>query len=901
MSINKKNLSNNMIESKKNLYDFLNNNRHSGSSEKNFTHLTYGEFNGKFEIYENRSEFMDLYKKAIKSGNILNVVEKQNEYSCLVVDIDLSINIYDVEEQPNKLYTKKELKQMIMFYYESINNYIDLTNEEKENNYCFVLEKPLHEKGDKYSNGFHLIFPNICVKYDVRYLIRKFVVNKCKLICMFDYLNLKIEKIIDEQVVSKNGWFMYGSNKPSEEHKYELTYMYNYEETEDNLISYENDYSVDELIDLLSLRKEEYDEAYSNKIKINVDVDQEIHDLRNEGLKKSESKSNSYSYSDSDSDLYILPDKDLIRCLDSLDSSRWDDYDTWIKLCFLFINEGYDIKIFENYSKKSKHYKQNKNDSIINSTKVKNDGGIKTASLIHWVKEDGNEELANELSKKYKMAKIVDNLVSKLTELAEIEDFNINNKDMADLFYSLSPYKYIYNAKLGWYYYNEYNVLIQSEEKEPPFLIEDISTALQKWIVDIIKKIDIQKKGSDEQIKKYRKFYKTFGTKKFVSDCIVFLKSRYNNRDFDVIVDSKNKIIAFDDCLFDLNIKQFRNIEKDDYVSITTGYKINKKSDPDIRKQIKDLIYSCFENDELLNYYMITSALAIFGINHETFYIHTGRGRNGKGVLSNLLTNSIGKKYTVIGGNTFLTTKYVADRANPTLASCRGSRILVVREPDNGEQVSNLNLDFVKELTGGDDITGRHLFGQPITFKNNFTLMLQCNQLPKLPKIDDGITERIRIIHYPFKFSDEPVEDYERLRDNTLKELLSTRQFINEFMLMLIEYASNNVGKTINVPNAFKLHNKQYVDDNNTVKAFIDEHFEITTPNKDSKNKIKCSEFNKLYNVFAEEKLTPDKIQSQMVHNKFNRLINKGIYYYYGLVRKYNNDDDNDANNDLDL
>jgi hypothetical protein len=56
-----------------------------------------------------------------------------------------------------------------------------------------------------------------------------------------------------------------------------------------------------------------------------------------------------------------------------------------------------------------------------------------------------------------------------------------------------------------------------------------------------------------------------------------------------------------------------------------------------------------------LDFWKISTALSIFGKSFESLYIHTGRGRNGKGVLSTLLKSLLGD-YFLTTDNTFLTT-----------------------------------------------------------------------------------------------------------------------------------------------------------------------------------------------------------------------------------------------------
>ena len=74
----------------------------------------------------------------------------------------------------------------------------------------------------------------------------------------------------------------------------------------------------------------------------------------------------------------------------------------------------------------------------------------------------------------------------------------------------------------------------------------------------------------------------------------------------------------------------------------TTGYEINLERNNEIKKKINKLLWSIFENDGVINYWKLSTALSIFGKSFESLYIHTGRGRNGKGVLSTAKKSILG-------------------------------------------------------------------------------------------------------------------------------------------------------------------------------------------------------------------------------------------------------------------
>ena len=166
--------------------------------------------------------------------------------------------------------------------------------------------------------------------------------------------------------------------------------------------------------------------------------------------------------------------------------------------------------------------------------------------------------------------------------------------------------------------------------------------------------------------------------------------------------------------------------------------------------------------------------ISLFTNKAESIYILTGKGGNGKGLLMNLIKDCLGSYYQQ-AETTFLTNSIRAGSANPTLAKCKGIRFLSVSEPESSEQDISLNTEFIKALTGRDTITTRDLYKTNISYEPMFNCFLQCNNIPSIKKIDNGMIRRLKIIRYPFNFveSDKLENDKNnRLRDDSLKDSL---------------------------------------------------------------------------------------------------------------------------------
>jgi P4 family phage/plasmid primase-like protien len=473
---------------------------------------------------------------------------------------------------------------------------------------------------------------------------------------------------------------------------------------------------------------------------------------------------------------------------------------------------------------------------------------------------------------------------------------DMNHSDMAKLYCKLAPSKYIYSNLTGWYEYNKFNVLIPYNKVIPPSLLSNVTNTLQKFIINERNKIIPPLKTDDTYEKKIfeydrcmklaRKGYSNAGNSSYVKSIIDYLSNLYTIDGLDLLLDSNINLLAFNNKLYDYDLLQFRNIEPTDYITKTTQYDVPTKNE-ECRKFIMNLLYSIFENNEMVQYWLITTGLSLFSNKYESLYIHAGMGGNGKGLLSSILIKSLGE-YIYSADNTFLTSIFKSGQANPTLAKCKGIRYLLVSEPDNGTDDVKFNIDFIKMLTGGDIITTRELYKTNISYKPQFTPFVQCNKKPNLGKLDNGVKRRIKIINFPLNFVENPSKLNERLIDNTLKDKLNN-DFYKEMILLLIDIAYNHkfdniIKQPIDVIN----QTKEYFDENDPVKLWLNSYYEFTDSDKD---RISSSDLYNSYIYDGNSKISIVKFSEYMKYNEIDFIKPKNKTIYIKIKRKETNSD----------
>ena len=597
---------------------------------------------------------------------------------------------------------------------------------------------------------------------------------------------------------------------------------------------------------------------------------------------KKEKKVKTIKRSESDEGIANDKSKDILyQILDGLKKERFETYKDWFVIACVFVNENYDLKIFDEYSKKCKGYNKEANDNIINNLKSQSNG-YRIASLYYMLKHD-NIELWNKLQ-------------------SERVDFwyfmeTFNHFDIALVYYQLFPNKYIFSSN-SWYSLNNYNIYQKLNDFKDS-LFNNITTTIQNIIIEQRNLINPSDKAYLDKNKLVKKNFNNIGNSTFKKGILEALAGFYYIDNIETKLNDNINLIAFDDKVFDIKIGKYRDIKPEDYISMTVGYKAPTNDIIEkYRNDINKLLFSIFGDKEVVEYWFKTIGLSMFGNKSESLYIHTGTGRNGKGVLGNILEKCLGSYYQQADSN--LLTGDTKSATNSTLANAKYTRLLVLSEPDDTDDKSyKLKTSLVKSITGGDTITVRDLYKSNISFKPKFNVILQCNKKPDIDKLDIAIEQRLKVIHYPFTFVENPSGDFERKIDTTLKDKFShNNDFIKSFIGILLEFAYENSNcNTISLPSKVKEQNALYFDENNPVKDFLNDCCEITN---DKNDKIQSRDLFLKYNECQIYKNIDEKKFSDLMCNlnkiekkRFSGKINGNFYLgikFLGLKNEENHE-----------
>ena len=104
--------------------------------------------------------------------------------------------------------------------------------------------------------------------------------------------------------------------------------------------------------------------------------------------------------------------------------------------------------------------------------------------------------------------------------------------------------------------------------------------------------------------------------------------------------------------------------------------------------------------------------------------------------------------------------------ARSDIARLKGARLVTTSETDEGVF---LNESLIKQLTGGDAITARFLYGKEFEFRPEFKIVMATNHKPRIRGTDTGIWRRIRLVPFTQAIPEEKQD--KRLPEKLLAEL----------------------------------------------------------------------------------------------------------------------------------
>ena len=218
---------------------------------------------------------------------------------------------------------------------------------------------------------------------------------------------------------------------------------------------------------------------------------------------------------------------------------------------------------------------------------------------------------------------------------------------------------------------------------------------------------------------------------------------------------------------------------KDKWIDLKTGQPSNPNPDVLVSKALSvgyspeakcpiflNFLNDVFESDqELINFVQQAIGYSLTGSTSEQcLFIMIGDGANGKSTFINVINRLLGSYGTTAASQTLIANG--GGSIGDDLVDLIGARLITVSETEEGQSLAEAK---IKQMTGGDTLKGRPLYGTYVQFNIIGKLWLATNSLPQINNTDHGIWRRIKAI--PFNRTFTAKEQDKHLSDKLMEEL----------------------------------------------------------------------------------------------------------------------------------
>lgn len=352
--------------------------------------------------------------------------------------------------------------------------------------------------------------------------------------------------------------------------------------------------------------------------------------------------------------------------------------------------------------------------------------------------------------------------------------------------------------------------------------------------------------------------------------------------------DLEKQLICLTNGVFDFDASNLLGLSPDFMFTKRLGFAYDPEAKCPRWEEFLKLILR--DNQEVIQYLQKIFGYCLTGHNSlQSLFFLYGGGANGKSMVINILKHLLGEQN---GGYFF---QFKAEQllgknrnSNPRdneylLASFPGKRVICGSEvPDN----MIFDTATIKDITGGDTIYARNPHGRPFNFEPTFKVLLYGNHKPKIRETDTGIRRRIKLIQFDYSFETEGAH-LKRDSEEVLAEFVAELPGIFNWA---IEGYKLYVTEKLKEPEAVREATQQYIDDQDTIKQFIDDCCEIGTTLK-----AKASDLWKAFGSWCDETgqrrgISKHDFYKEVEKNYQSTVTNGKQKYFVGIAMADDNE-----------
>ena len=273
-------------------------------------------------------------------------------------------------------------------------------------------------------------------------------------------------------------------------------------------------------------------------------------------------------------------------------------------------------------------------------------------------------------------------------------------------------------------------------------------------------------------------------------------------------------------------------------------------------------------------------------IKMKCFFILYGKsGDNGKSTLLSIMEKIFKDKYVALDEDLLFAEK--KQNVTPSqFGNLIGKTIASAIEPSN----KYIHGEIIKTLTGGDNVQGKKVYCNPVTFCPKIKIMIALNNIIRIQN-DPIMIKRTRIINFDAKYcaNPNPLNPNEYKGDADIES-----KFLNEwkadFFTFIINASIDYLkmeDRNLNQPKELEFERENYFNKMDNVNKFMTEFYNVSNNVKD---RVVRSRIADKYSNYCNGHTT--KFNKQSLFNYLNlkfgeaRKDTDGIYCYWGLKIK---------------
>jgi P4 family phage/plasmid primase-like protien len=866
------------------------------------SHTQFGERNGSYLVTEmDEPELLRLYARHLcDGGSNAGLMERHTGLSPLLFDFDFkyaassapsmlsahmpsSHAIGPVAALPARRHGRSHVERIVRRLREALSRLVVLPPGGLR---VYVMERqsPAEAGEGKVKDGLHLVVPDVVVHSAIQMHLRRELLPQ--LAPVFSDLGCinRPEDVYDESVLSRNGWFLYGSGKPGVV-PYNVTGVCHIDHGGDTVAwepraAPDNAEDVAGMVRLLSIR---------NKKMASPLMPDAIPILRDAERVDVEARRHLCDFPD----LFSPPGQDRTppgglggrtasqedyemasRLIAILSPERAHGRADWISVGFAAHNiDNRLLTDWVAFSQQSPKFLTGVCEQLWSSLGYR-ETGFNLSSLRRWARADSPTEYAA----------IVDVDVSSRVRTA----ITGTHHDVAQVVACMFSRRYACCSVRNnqWYEYRGHRWVPcdaghslrkrLSDEVYKRFVREssEVGSRIQSARGPDLDRLSGFRDGLDNVARRLK-------DSKFKDNVLKECRELMVKDGFESRLDSNPALIGFENGVYDLDRHTFRDGLPEDEISFSTGidYVEYDPECPVASEWLATFLRRIQPDESVRDYLVRFLASGLHGvIKTELFHFFTGSGSNGKSVLINLLERALGDYAAKLPVSLLTQRRAASNAANSEVARLKGRRFAIMQEPSEREV---LNVGLMKELTGGDRIQARALYREPFEFQPMMKLVLICNNLPDVHSDDNGTWRRVRVIEYSSSFVENPdpaIENQFKVNEEMRVEVLhGDPAYAAHFMAYLIHVHKGGMPNP--PPEKVLAFTSRYRENNDVVELFVKHHLV-----EDSSSSVRADTIHQCFRDFVKgcAFTTPlskrrEVIAGVLRHTKNTRLIGQGI------------------------